>query len=254
MSDAIANEELRPFYQPKVDINTGRIVGGEALCRWFRDGGIIQPADFIPALEQTNDICKLDLYMLEKVCQNQRAWLDGGEGRKLVPMSINFSRKHIKNVDLPNVIENILDRYSIPHDAIEIEFTETTTEIEFNNLKRIVVELRNKGIYASVDDFGIGLSSLSIIKDIPWKTIKIDKSFVPDEEDAPDSSKYTMFRGVITMAKNLGFNCIAEGVETRYQINVMRECGCNIAQGYYFDKPLPKEEFEARLVTKKYKK
>ena len=254
LSDALANEEFVPFYQPKVNVNTGRIVGGEALCRWFHNGKILQPSEFIPALEQNNDICKLDLFMLEQVCRNQRAWLDGGEGRKLVPMSINFSRKHIKNPELPNAIERIMDKYNIPHDAIEIEFTETTTEVEFNELKRIVCELREKGIYSSVDDFGIGLSSMSVLKDIPWHTIKIDKSFVPEENDDPDGTKVTMFRGVVAMIKNIGFCCIAEGVETQYQIDVLRKYGCENAQGYFYDKPLPKEEFEARLITKLYEK
>lgn len=254
LSDALANKEFQPFYQPKVDINTGRIIGGEALCRWFHKGKMIQPGDFIPALEQTSDICKLDLYMLEQVCRNQRAWLDGGEDRKLVPMSINFSRKHIMNVEIADNIERIIDKYQIPHDAIEIEFTETTNEIEFNDLKHVVCSLYEKGIMSSVDDFGIGFSSLNLLREIPWKTIKIDKSFVPEESDPIDGDKCKMFRSVVAMSKSLGFDCLAEGVETGYQIQFLRDSGCNYVQGYYYDKPLPKEEFEARLVTKKYDK
>ena len=252
LPDALANEEFRPFYQPKVDVNTGRIVGGEALCRWFRDGRIVPPIEFIPALEQTSDICKLDLYMLEHVCRDQRAYLDGGEGRTLVPMSINFSRKNILNMDLPNTIERIMDKYKIPHDAIEIELTETTTDVEFNDLRRVVTELYAKGIAASIDDFGMGYSSLNLLKDIPWKTVKIDKNFVPDEDDGEDSVKYKMFQGVLSMSKDLGFDCVAEGVETESQVKLVREAGCEIIQGFYYDPPLPKEEFEARLVTKKY--
>ena len=254
LSEALANEEFVPFYQPKVDINTNRIVGGEALCRWFHDGKIIQPSEFIPALEQTSDICKLDLFMLEQVCRNQRAWLDGGEGRTLVPMSINFSRKHIMNLEIPDVIERIMDKYRIPRYAIEIEFTETTNEVEFGDLKRVVCSLHDKGIAASIDDFGMGSSSMNLLREIPWKTIKIDKNFVPEESDDPNGKKYIMFNAVVSMAKSLGFDCLAEGVETKFQIGVMREAGCDIAQGFYYDKPLPKEEFEARLVTKKYEK
>ena len=254
LSDAITNEEFRPFYQPKVNAKTGEIVGGEALCRWFREGRIVPPIEFIPALEQTSDICKLDLYMLEHVCRDQRAWLDGGEGRTLVPMSINFSRKNILNMDLPNTIERIMDKYRIPHDAIEIELTETTTDVEFNDLRRVVTELRNKGICASIDDFGIGYSSLNLLRDIPWRTIKIDRSFIPEEGDSKDRTKFKMFCGVLAMSKNLGFHCVAEGVETDYQINLMRELGCDIIQGFYYDPPLPKEEFEAKLAVKKYDK
>ncbi len=251
-SDALADEEFVPFYQPKVDINTGRIVGGEALCRWFHKGVMISPADFIPALEKTSDICKLDLYMLEYVCRDQRKWLDGGEGRKLVPMSINFSRKHIMNVDLPNVIEGIMDKYNIPHDAIEIELTETTSDVGFSELRRLVTDLHARGISTSVDDFGVGFSSLNLLKGIPWSTVKIDKTFLPEEGAAENNERFIMFKGVVSMSKSLGYKCIAEGVETEYQLQVLRDAGCELAQGFYYDKPLPKEEFEARLVTKKY--
>lgn len=251
-SDALANEEFRPYYQPKVDINTGKIIGGEALCRWFHKGIMITPINFIPALEQSSDICKLDLYMLEHVCRDQRKWLDGGEGRTLVPMSINFSRKNIMNLDLPDTIEKIMDKYRIPHDCIEIELTETTTDVEFSDLRRVVAGLHEKGIPTSIDDFGMGYSSLNILKGIPWTTLKIDKIFLPEDGDDESSEKCIMFKSVVSLTKALGFKCIAEGVETEYQIKKMKEYGCDLAQGYFYDKPLPKEEFEARLETKRY--
>ena len=254
LADAIVSGEIRPFYQPKVDAQTGQIVGGEALCRWFQGGKIVPPDEFIPALEQTNDICDLDLFMLECVCRDQRKWLDGGTGRKLVPMSVNFSRKNIMNLKLADMIESILDKYCIPHDAIEVELTETTTDVEFSDLKRVVTQLRDKGIMASIDDFGIGYSSLNLLRDIPWHTLKIDRSFIPDESDGNESVRYKMFSGVLSMARSIGLKCIAEGIETESQLKVVRETGCDIIQGYYYDKPLPKEEFESRLVTKKYDK
>ncbi|MBR5357935.1 MAG: GGDEF domain-containing protein [Clostridiales bacterium] len=254
LADAIVSGEIRPFYQPKVDAQTGQIVGGEALCRWFQGGKIVPPDEFIPALEQTNDICDLDLFMLECVCRDQRKWLDGGTGRKLVPMSINFSRKNIMNLKLADMIESILDKYCIPHDAIEIELTETTTDVEFSDLKRVVTQLRDKGIMASIDDFGIGYSSLNLLRDIPWHTLKIDRSFIPDESDGNESVRYKMFSGVLSMARSIGLKCIAEGVETESQLKVVRETGCDIIQGYYYDKPLPKEEFESRLEKKVYEK
>jgi EAL domain-containing protein (putative c-di-GMP-specific phosphodiesterase class I) len=194
------------------------------------------------------------MYMLEHVCQNQRAWLDGGENRKLVPMSINFSRKHIMNLDFPDAVERIMDKYGIPHYAIEVELTETTGDAEFSDIRRVVTSFHEKGINTSIDDFGMGFSSLNILRDIPWSTVKVDKSFLPEEGDDENSEKSIMFRGVISMAKAMGYSCIAEGVETEYQVNIMRKYGCNIAQGYYYDKPLPKDEFEERLVTKLYEK
>ena len=254
LADAIVSGEIRPFYQPKVDAQTGQIVGGEALCRWFQGGKIVPPDEFIPALEQTNDICDLDLFMLECVCRDQRKWLDGGTGRTLVPMSINFSRKNIMNLKLADMIESILDKYCIPHDAIEVELTETTTDVEFSDLKRVVTQLRDKGIMASIDDFGIGYSSLNLLRDIPWHTLKIDRSFIPDESDGNESVRYKMFSGVLSMARSIGLKCIAEGVETESQLKVVRETGCDIIQGYYYDKPLPKDEFEARLAKKVYEK
>ena len=254
LAEALRSHEVRPFYQPKVNADTGEIVGGEALCRWYHDGKIVPPDEFIPALEQTSDICDLDFYMLDHVCSDQRAWLDGGEGRTLVPMSINFSRKHIMNMELADTIEMIIDKYNIPHDAIEIELTETTTDVEFSDLKRVVTQLRDKGIRTSIDDFGIGYSSLNLLRDIPWHTLKIDRSFIPEESDGTDSVKYKMFCGVLGMAKTLGITCVAEGVETASQLKIMRDTGCDIIQGYYFDKPLPREDFESRLVTKKYDK
>ena len=254
LADAIVSGEIRPFYQPKVDAQTGQIVGGEALCRWFQGGKIVPPDEFIPALEQTNDICDLDLFMLECVCRDQRKWLDGGTGRTLVPMSINFSRKNIMNLKLADMIESILDKYCIPHDAIEVELTETTTDVEFSDLKRVVTQLRDKGIMASIDDFGIGYSSLNLLRDIPWHTLKIDRSFIPDESDGNESVRYKMFSGVLSMARSIGLKCIAEGVETESQLKVVRATGCDIIQGYYYDKPLPKDEFEARLAKKVYEK
>lgn len=156
------------------------------------------------------------------------------------------------NLEIPDVIERIIDKYRIPHYAIEIEFTETTNEVEFSDLKRVVCSLHDKGIAASIDDFGMGSSSMHLLSEIPWRTIKIDKSFVPEESDDPNGMKCTMFKGVVSMAKSLGFECLAEGVETKFQIDIMHQAGCDIAQGFYFDKPLPKAEFESRLVTKIY--
>ena len=250
--DALNNHEFVPYYQPKVDVTNGRIVGGEALCRWFRDGKMIPPIDFIPALERTNDICKLDMYMLEYVCQNQRAWLDGGEDRKLVPMSINFSRKHIMNLDFPNAVERIMDKYRIPHYAIEVELTETISDVEFSDIRRVVSSFHEKGINTSIDDFGMGYSSLNLIREIPWNVLKVDKSFVPRDGEDENTISNLMFKHVISLARDLGLECVIEGVETVNQLEVLRRNGCNIAQGYFFDRPLPKEEFEARLDRKVY--
>ena len=250
--EALRNKEFHVFYQPKVNIETGELSGAEALCRWIKDGKIVPPLDFIPALEETTDICKLDFYMLEHVCMDLRRWLD--EGKNIVRTSVNFSRKHMMDMGLLKNIIDIVDKYGIPHKFIEIELTETTTDVEFLDLKRIVGGLQQAGICTSVDDFGIGYSSLNLIRAIPWDVLKVDKSFLPVDEDKSTSVRSIMFRHVVSMARELGLECIAEGVETSAQLDVLRENGCDIAQGFYFDRPLPVEEFEKRLEKHFYEK
>ena len=246
---ALKEEEFRVFYQPKIDVNTGELIGAEALCRWFHDGKIIPPMDFIPVLEQSTDICKLDFYMLDHVCADIRKWLD--EGKEVVRISVNLSRKHMMDYDLLQHIIDIVNKNNVPHKYIEIELTETTTDVEFKDLKRVVRGLQKAGISTSVDDFGMGYSSLNLIKEIPWNVLKVDKSFLPADDDV-DSTRSIMFKYVVAMAKELGLECIAEGVETQTQVEVLRDNRCELAQGFFFDKPLPISDFEQRLTEHKY--
>jgi diguanylate cyclase (GGDEF)-like protein len=248
---AIINKEFKVFYQPKINVNTGELVGAEALCRWFHDDRIVPPMEFIPLLEQSMDICTLDFYMLDHVCQDISRWIK--EGRKIVRISVNLSRKHMMDVDLLDHILNIVDKYSVPHKYIEIELTETTTDVEFRDLKRVVSGLQQAGIYTSVDDFGMGYSSLNLIREIPWNVLKVDKSFLPVDEDDDKSTRSVMFKYVVSMAKELGLECIAEGVETQNQVKILQDNSCFFAQGYYFDKPLSLHDFEARLDIPDYK-
>lgn len=242
---AIANEEFKVFYQPKTQLNNYMIAGAEALCRWFRDGRIIPPGEFIPVLESSKAICTLDFYMLEHVCRDIRKWLD--EKRDVVKVSVNLSRVHLGDEDLLETIIGIVDKYRVPHHLIEIELTETTTDVDFQELKNIVNGLHEQNICTSVDDFGMGYSSLNLIRELPWNVLKIDKSFLPTHEDSRDTSKLKMLRHIITMSQDLGLECIVEGVETAEQVKLLRDCKCFLAQGFYFDKPLPIEEFEHRL-------
>ena len=248
--EALKNEEFRVFYQPKIDISTGELAGAEALCRWFRDGRIMQPLEFIPVLERTSDICKLDFYMLDHVCRDIRRWLD--EGRNVVRVSINLSRRHMMDIDLMQNILDIVDRNNVPHRYIEIELTETTTDVEFRDLKRVVGGLQKSGIYTSVDDFGMGYSSLNLIREIPWNVLKVDRSFLPVDEDNSGSNRSIMFKYVLAMAREMGLECIAEGVETKAQVKVLRDNKCGFAQGFLFDRPLPVDEFENRLNGYRY--
>ena len=242
---ALANKEFLVFYQPKVNVEDNSLAGAEALSRWFRDGKLIMPGEFIPPLEQTTDICRLDFYVLEQVCRDLRRWLD--EGRQAVRVSVNMSRRHLMDMDLLSHILFIIDKYHVPHEYIEIELTEMTSDVEFRDLKRIVSGLQKEGVFTSVDDFGIGYSSLNLLKEIPWDILKVDRKFIPAESDSARDRQHIMFRHVVSMARELGLVCVAEGVETAGQLSILRENNCGIAQGFYFDKPLPVKEFEKRM-------
>lgn len=242
--EAIKNEEFQVYYQPKVNLKNYKIKGAEALCRWLHNGELLAPCKFIPLLEQSKAICILDFYMLEHVCKDIRNWLD--EGREIVKVSVNLSRRHFGDVDLLEHIIEIIDRYKVPHKYIEIELTETTTDIDFKDLKRIVYGLKKAGISTSVDDFGIGYSSLNLIRELPWNVLKIDKSFLNMIDDRAMRDNI-MLKHIISLAQDLGLECIVEGVETVEQVKLLKESNCFMAQGFYFDKPLPKSNFEERL-------
>ena len=250
--EAIKNGEFHVYYQPKVNVHTGMVSGAEALCRWIKDGHPVPPVDFIPILEQGLEICRLDFHMLDMVCADIRRWLD--EGRKVPRISVNLSRKHMTDMNLLTHIMEIVERHQVPHDRIEIELTETTTDVGFRDLTRVVNGLRDEQIYTSVDDFGIGYSSLNLIRELPWNVLKVDRSFLPMDDENENSVTNIMYKHVISMARDLGLECITEGVETEHQVEILKKNHCDVAQGYYFDKPLPVEEFENKMEHCYYKK
>lgn len=246
--EALRNEEFMVYYQPKVTLKNYKLNGAEALCRWKHNGEMILPYRFIPVLEQSNMICELDFYILEHVCRDMERW--SKEGKPLVKVSVNLSRVHLGEMDLVERVLEIVDKYKVPHSYIELELTETTTDVDFRELKQIVITFHMQGFSVAVDDFGVGYSSLNLIREMPWKVLKIDKSFLPEgnEDVEEDAQKKVMLKHIIGMAQNLGLECIAEGVETTEQVTILKENSCYNAQGYLFDKPLPVEEFEKRLL------
>ncbi len=245
-SDAIRNEEFKVYYQPKVSLKKYKVSGAEALCRWFHDGELIPPVKFIPVFERNKTICILDFYMLEHVCRDIREWLDNG--RDVVKVSVNLSRCNLGEPELVERIIATVDKYNVPHEYIEIELTETTTDVAYSELKKVVFGLQASGISTAVDDFGIGYSSLSLISDLPWNVLKIDKKFL--EANQPNAThNYLMLKHIISLAQSLGIECVVEGVETVEHIKVLKANNCYMAQGFYFDKPLPREYFEERLAV-----
>ncbi len=247
-SDAIKNEEFEVFYQPKVSLKNYRLCGAEALCRWRHNGEMIPPFKFIPQLEAGQDICVLDFYMLDHVCADIERWLKAGMGA--VRVSVNLSRRHLVNDHLIKELFEIIDRYDFPNKLIEFELTETSTDVDYQELKKLVTALSQRGIYISIDDFGMGYSSLNLLRDMPWNTLKIDRSLLPVGFDF-DPNLSVILEHVIAMAHTLNIECIAEGVETVEQIQLLKEKKCFMAQGFYFDKPLEKPEFEKRLTALK---
>ena len=248
--EGLDKNEFQAYYQPKVNIKTGEVAGAEALCRWYHKDTLIMPMDFIPVLEMNMDICRLDFRILDIVCRDIRRWLD--EGRPVVRISVNLSRKNLVDADLLSHILETVDRYNVPHELIEIELTETTTDVSFRGLSRIVNGLQQNGISTSVDDFGNGYSSLNLIRSIPWNVLKIDRSLLPIGNDQEAELTNRMYKHVVAMARDIGIACITEGVETREQVEILRENHCHIAQGFYFDRALPVEVFEDRLVHNPY--
>jgi EAL domain-containing protein (putative c-di-GMP-specific phosphodiesterase class I) len=246
---ALDKEEFAVYYQPKIDIEKGEIAGAEALCRWIKDDSVIPPMSFIPILEMNTYICDLDFYMLDHVCSHIRKWLD--EGRQVVRVSVNLSRKHLVDVDLLDHIISIIDKHQVPHEYIEVELTETTTDVMFGDLRRVVCGLQAQGVWTAVDDFGAGYSSLNLIREIPWNVLKVDKSIVPTH-DRDNNVGNKMFGHVVSLAHDIGLECVVEGVETKEQLEILKQNRCKIVQGYYFDRPLPLPEFEKRLERKTY--
>lgn len=250
--EALDNEEFVVYYQPKVSTVDKKLAGAEALVRWqTADGTLIPPMEFIPILEKNGSICKLDFYVLDKVCALLKKC-----SMQEIPMtriSINFSRKHVGNPDLVREIVSVIDRHNVPHEYVEIELTESEDFKDYIVMAKLIDDLKKEGICTSIDDFGTGYSSLNMLKMTSIDILKIDKSFIPLEEDYPDKKKdCIMFENIAHLAKALGYLVIAEGVETEKQYEYLKEVGCDIIQGFYFDRPLPQEQFLEKVVLGQY--
>lgn len=247
---AINENEFFVMYQPKVDIKTRTLGGAEALVRWKHGDGFIMPGSFISVLENDGCICALDFYMLDRVCKFQKKLID--EGTEPVKISVNFSKRHLSNNKLVEEIVEIIDKYEVPHGLIEIELTESEDYHNQGVMKDIVDELNLLGVKTSIDDFGTGYSSLGMLNSLELDELKIDKSFIPKDLNNEKSKGMIMLRGVVNLAKDLGLKTVAEGVETPEQLALMEKMGCDMIQGYIFDKPLVEADFVRRLNQRVY--
>ncbi len=245
---ALSHDEFIPFYQPKVNSKTNTLCGAEALARWIHNGQIVDPGDFIPIMERNDSICDLDMYMLRKICADIAAWRK--EGVEIPPISVNFSRRNLADPDLAKKIDAVVRESGIPKNLIEIEITETVDEFPLSVLKSFVDALHDLGYGASIDDFGCGNSSMSVLREINFDTMKIDKGFI----DRDHSKDLTILDHIIKLAIDIGLKIVAEGVEQPSQVETLRALGANVIQGYYYDRPLPKEKMSERLLNPKYDK
>ncbi len=243
---ALLHKEFLVYYQPKVDVITGRIAGCEALVRWMRNGSVISPADFVPVLENEGLICDLDFYMLERVCEHIKYWTD----HEIVParVSVNFSKLHLRNPHLTEDVINIIRSHSINPDFLEIELTDSASSENFEAMELFVDELKLNGICTSIDDFGTGYSSLSLLKDLHVDVIKIDKSFV-DNIAVTGSKDRIILSSIISMIDGLNMDSVAEGCESAEQAGILKDMNCTMIQGYLFDKPLPFDEYTEKLSS-----
>ena len=241
MNPALEHHDFLMYLQPKYNLSDNSLCGAEVLCRWKHpEKGIIPPNEFIPLFEKNGFILKLDEYMWEEACRTIRRWLN--EGRKPVPLSINISRYHINHNDIEAVLMNLLDKYDLTTAAITLEITESLFLDKPEELNRVLNRLQKRGFKLEVDDFGSGFSSLNLIRNITVDTIKIDKDFL-DSEIASEKGKIVV-NHTISMAKDLHLQVIAEGVETKEHLEFLKNSKCDVAQGFFFAKPMAVEEFD----------
>ncbi len=244
---ALEQQEFEAYYQPKVDMNTGEIVGCEALVRWNHpERGLLMPNLFIPFFEKKGLIIQVDLYMFEQVCRTVRKWLD--EKLCAVTVSCNFSQLHFEQTEFVRQISEIADRYRIPHNLLEVEITESTIASGSEGLAPVLTELKQHGFQIAIDDFGSGYSSLGQLQRLMADVLKLDRSFVCAGLQGP--REMIVIENLVTMASKLGMEVVCEGVETEVQIHVLRDIGCRIAQGFYFYRPMKTEAFERLLALK----
>ncbi len=251
MLEALENDEFRVFYQPKVSIATGKIVGAEALVRWIRPNGeVISPAMFVPIFEENGFITDMDFAIYRHAVSDIKRWLRNGYDVPLV--SLNVSRHHLKDDNFADKLTNLVDGLGVPHEKIELEVTESLLTDNLDKLVEVMSRLKSIGFRISVDDFGSGYSSLNLITQLPFDTLKIDGGFFLKNDLTEKNKK--VISSVVTLAKSLNLETVSEGVETQTQVDFLRDLGCNMIQGYFYYKPMPTGDFENLIAQKTEKK
>jgi diguanylate cyclase (GGDEF)-like protein/PAS domain S-box-containing protein len=236
---ALERNELVLHYQPKVDAETGAIVGAEALMRWQRDGELVPPAQFIAVAEESGLIVPITEWAIDEVCRRLVAWSESGV--RPVPVSINISSRHIQRASLIEPVQRALATSGLSAELLELELTETVLMQNIEQALPLLQALKGLGVSISIDDFGTGYSSLSYLKRLPIDTLKIDRSFVRELESSDDNA--AIVTAIIAMGRSLHLRVVAEGVETRFQMRRLHEQGCRLMQGWLFAKAVDSDAF-----------
>ncbi|MBR2522390.1 MAG: GGDEF domain-containing protein [Coriobacteriales bacterium] len=242
---AIEAEELRVWYQPQMNNDTGEVIGAEALCRWDHGKlGWLRPSEFIPVLEETGLIYDLDCFIWRKVCQDLHRWNEQGSH---LSIAVNLSRCDIRDgEDIVGYFKDLIKKYDLTADQLRIEVTETAYVEDPALLIETTVKLQELGFKVEMDDFGSGYSSLHMLKEVPVDRIKLDMHFLTETGD-PEKGRIIVSH-MIQLVEDLGMSLIAEGVETEEQARFLQGQGCSEMQGFYFYKPMPVEDFESLVV------
>lgn len=241
MEDALRQGEFKIFIQPKVNIRTGEIIGGEALVRWeHKKEGLLRPDEFIPIFEKNGFIIKLDEYVWERVFQVMQGWLN--KGIQPVPISVNISRVNVCDSNFAKKLVSLVRIYKVKPKLVPLELTESAFLENTNNIYDFMKRLQVCGFVFSMDDYGSGYSSINMLKNIAVDEVKLDQLFL--KEETLSERTRIVLKYSLDMLKELNTKVIVEGVETKEQVEFLKSCNCNYAQGYYFYKPMPIEEFE----------
>ena len=243
---ALVNQEFSIYYQPRIEIASNRLVGIEALLRWYNpELGWVSPTEFIPIAEESNLIIPIGKWVLYNACLQNKQW----QQRELPPLkiSVNLSACQFKQENLVETIKNILIKTELDATYLELEITESIFIEDSDRAIAILGELKNQGISIALDDFGTGYSSLSYLQKLPLNTLKVDRCFVNNIASNPDDRAIS--KAIVALAKSLELNITAEGVETKTQLQYLQDRGCHEAQGFYFSKPLSTKAIEDFLIT-----
>ena len=242
----LTDHEFTFYLQPKCDMRTGKILGAEALVRWIHgEQGLVSPGKFIPILEKSGLTVVVDQVVWEDVIKWLRSWIDAGH--KPLPVSVNISKTDLFAINVADTLIGLCAKYKVPHHLVELEITESAYAEYFEEIKGVITELKEAGFPMLMDDFGSGYSSLNMLKKIDFDILKFDMKFLRVDDEEERKRGLEVLESVVNMARLLIVPVIIEGVETQDQVEYLTEMGCRYAQGFFYYKPMPVQDFEALL-------